>query len=173
MNMGIRTTRCAITSRQLEKVKARHVWASARASSNDDRFEDGTRVRMLYDGECPLCLREVNMLRRRDMENNIKFVDIADPAYMPEENAGVTFEQAMERIHAVYPDGSFVVDIAAFKAFYEQVGLGWVYKATEVEWINKALNIVYGYWAKNRLLITGRPDMETILNTKKEMCGTR
>jgi len=34
------------------------------------------------------------MLKRRDAENNyIKFVDIADPAYQPGENAGVTFEQ--------------------------------------------------------------------------------
>ena len=54
----------------------------------------------------------------------------------------------MERIHGIYPDGRFVVDIAAFKAFYELVGLGWVYKVTEVEFVNKALNAVYGVWAK-------------------------
>ena len=115
-------------------------------------------------------MREVDMLKRRDAENRfIKFVDIAADDYDPEDNAGVTFEQAMERIHGIYPDGRSVVDIAAFKAFYEQVGLGWVYAATEIEWINKALNAVYGLWAANRLAITGRPDLETIL-TKKRMC---
>lgn len=119
-------------------------------------------------------MREVDMLKRRDAENNyIKFVDIAAPDYAPEDNAGVTFEQAMERIHGVYPDGSFVVDIAAFKAFYELVGLGWVYKITEVEFVNKALNAVYGVWAKNRLAVTGRPDMATILAEKKTCASFR
>ena len=126
------------------------------------------RIKMLYDSECPLCMREVDMLRRRDAENNyISFVDIASPSYLPEDNAGISFEQAMERIHGIYPDGSFVVDIAAFKAFYELVGLGWVYKITEVGFVNKALNAVYGVWAANRLSITGRPDMDTILREKK------
>ena len=115
------------------------------------------RIKMLYDSECPLCMRVVDMLRRRDAENNyISFVDIASPSYLPEDNAGISFEQAMERIHGIYPDGSFVVDIAAFKAFYELVGLGWVYKITEVGFVNKALNAVYGVWAANRLSITGR-----------------
>ena len=113
------------------------------------------------------------MLKRRDAENKrIKFVDISSPTYSPEENAGISFEQAMERIHGVYPDGSFVVDIAAFKAFYELVGLGWVYKVTEVELVNRALNAVYKVWASNRLSITGRPDIETILREKRTCKAT-
>lgn len=51
-------------------------------------------IKMLYDGDCPLCMREVNMLRDRDAGvGKICFVDIADPAYSPDENAGITFEQ--------------------------------------------------------------------------------
>jgi len=64
----------------------------------------------------------------------------------------------MERIHGIYPDGRFVVDIAAFKAFYELVGLGWVYKVTAVEFINKALNAVYGVWAKVGVDLDRRAD---------------
>jgi hypothetical protein len=57
-------------------------------------------------------MREVEMLRRRDSGvGNICFVDIADPNYDPTAHAGVTFEQAMERIHAVLPDGQIVTDV--------------------------------------------------------------
>lgn len=49
---------------------------------------------MLYDGDCPLCMREVNMLRKRDKDQNkIRFVDISSAEYSPDDNAGITYEQ--------------------------------------------------------------------------------
>lgn len=43
---------------------------------------------------CPLCMREVNMLKRRDEgKGRIYFVDIDAPDYRPEDNAGITYEQ--------------------------------------------------------------------------------
>ena len=49
------------------------------------------------------------MLMRRDAgANRIAFVDVAAPNYSPEANAGISFEAAMERIHAVLPDGTIV-----------------------------------------------------------------
>lgn len=51
-------------------------------------------IRMLYDGDCPLCMREVNMLRRRDKEaGKIDFVDISSPQYDPAANANISYEQ--------------------------------------------------------------------------------
>ncbi len=59
---------------------------------------------MLYDGECPLCMREVNFLKRRDAGRGlVAFVDIADESYILEAHGGVDFETAMGRIHAVLP----------------------------------------------------------------------
>ena len=61
---------------------------------------------MLFDGDCPLCMREVEMLQRRDAgAGRICFVDVAAPDYDPARNAGISFEQAMERIHAVEVGG--------------------------------------------------------------------
>lgn len=49
---------------------------------------------MLYDGECSLCMKEVNFLRKRDAGvGKIDFVDIAAPTYRPQDNAGITFQQ--------------------------------------------------------------------------------
>lgn len=128
------------------------------------------KVKMLYDGDCVLCLREVKMLKSRDQgSGNICFVDIASPEYDPDENLNITFEQAMERIHVIFPDGRTATDIQAFKALYEQVGLGWVYAATRIPVIERTLNKIYSVWAKYRLPITGRPDLDVILQEKK-MC---
>ena len=64
--------------------------AGQRANSPNPAWQ----VRMLYDGDCPLCMREVNMLRRRDKSTgNIDFVDISSPEYVPAENAGISYEQ--------------------------------------------------------------------------------
>lgn len=58
-------------------------------------------------GDCPLCMREVEMLQRRDAgKGRICFVDVAAPDYDPAANAGISFEAAMERIHAIEADGT-------------------------------------------------------------------
>jgi predicted DCC family thiol-disulfide oxidoreductase YuxK len=35
-----------------------------------------TSLTLLYDGACPLCLREVKFLKRRDLHGRLAFVDI-------------------------------------------------------------------------------------------------
>ncbi|GAB2213211.1 hypothetical protein Droror1_Dr00021233 [Drosera rotundifolia] len=137
------------------------------------------KVKMLYDGDCPLCMREVNMLRERDKQYRaIKFVDISSEEYLPEDNQGLDYKTAMGRIHAILSDGTVVRDVelcitlfngaapflgvlglllgSAFRKLYEAVGLGWIYAITKYEPITTIANAVYGVWAKYRLQITGR-----------------
>ena len=126
---------------------------------------------MLYDGDCPLCMREVDMLKRRDEgKGNICFVDVAAPDFSPSDHAGISFEAAMERIHAVLPDGRVVKDVEVFRRLYEEVGLGWVYAVTRNPAVERAANAVYDVWAKYRLPLTGRPDLATVL-AEKRGCG--
>lgn len=57
-------------------------------------WKPGCEIRMLYDGECSLCMKEVNFLRKRDAAvGKIDFVDIAEPDYRPEDNAGISFRE--------------------------------------------------------------------------------
>jgi len=122
------------------------------------------QIKLLYDGDCPLCLKEVNFLRQRDAGRGlVKFVDIADPGYDAVANAGIDFATAMGRIHAILPDGTVLRDVAVFRRVYEILGLGWVYAITRIPVIEAIANRVYGVWAKWRLPLTGRPDIDTIL----------
>ena len=50
-------------------------------------------IRLLYDSDCPLCMREVAMLKSRDGDKGkIDFVDIASPSYKPAEYQGISYE---------------------------------------------------------------------------------
>jgi len=125
-------------------------------------------LRMLFDGDCPLCMREVNMLRDMDKgAGKIDFVDIAAADYDPAKNMDLDFETVMKSIHAILPDGKVVSGIEVFRRLYDAVGLGWVYAITEVPAVGRLADRVYDFWARNRMAVTGRPDLAVILAEKK------
>ena len=70
------------------------------------------KLTLLFDGGCPLCLREVNFLRSRDTHENIRFIDIDSPNYQPELYSGISYKSAMGRIHAINKSGEIIKDIA-------------------------------------------------------------
>lgn len=133
------------------------------------------KIKILYDGDCPLCLREINFLQKRDADRGlVKFVDITDKNYTPEENGGIDFETAMERIHGILPDGTVVKDLEVFRRVYQVLGIGWVYAPTKLPIIGAIANWIYNIWANWRLALTGRPDLKTIVEQKgcsQESCG--
>ncbi|MEM8805026.1 MAG: DUF393 domain-containing protein [Cyanobacteria bacterium P01_G01_bin.38] len=132
------------------------------------------QIKLLYDGECPLCMREVNFLQKRDAGRGlVAFVDIADDGYSSEANGGVDFETAMGRIHAVLPDDRVICDVAAFRRVYEILGMGWLYAPTKWPILGPLANWLYGVWADWRLKLTGRADLATLVAEREaRLCET-
>ncbi|MGB3650479.1 MAG: DUF393 domain-containing protein [Rivularia sp. (in: cyanobacteria)] len=129
-------------------------------------------IKLLYDGECPLCLREVNFLQKRDAgRGKVAFVDIAADDYSPEENGGIDFETAMGRIHGVLPDGTVIKNVEVFRRVYEALGMGWVYAITKLPILGALANFIYGIWADLRLRLTGRPNLDTVIKERRERLG--
>ncbi|MGQ4647292.1 DCC1-like thiol-disulfide oxidoreductase family protein [Lyngbya aestuarii] len=127
------------------------------------------QIKLLYDGECPLCVREVNFLRKRDAgRGRVTFVDIADNDYTPEIHGGVDFETAMGRIHAVLPDGTIIKNVEVFRRVYEILDMGWIYAATKLPVIGFIVDTLYEIWADWRLALTGRPDLATIISDRQQ-----
>ncbi|GLC37420.1 hypothetical protein PLESTB_001589300 [Pleodorina starrii] len=124
-------------------------------------------IRLLYDGDCPLCLKEVNFLRSRNQAGKVVFVDIASPEYDPAQNAGISFEQAMATIHGVTAEGRVYTGVEVFRLVYEAVGLGWVYAITKNPAVLALANSVYDVWAKYRTQLTGREALEVLLERRK------
>lgn len=122
------------------------------------------QINLLYDGNCPLCLREVNFLRQKDNGRGlVAFTDIAADDYAPEENGDVDFATAMGRIHAVRADGTVIKNVEVFRQVYDVLGMGWIYAPTRWPIVGALVDWTYGVWASWRLAVTGRPSLKTIL----------
>ena len=132
------------------------------------------KIQLLYDGECPLCLREVNFLRKQDRGRGlIDFVDVMNLDYVPEDHAGISFAAAMGRIHAIQSDGTVLEGVEVFRKIYSLLGLGWIYAATRWPLIKPLVEMLYDRWADSRLALTGRPPLETLVRDRQPHCSDR
>jgi predicted DCC family thiol-disulfide oxidoreductase YuxK len=132
--------------------------------------ESTWKIKLLFDGACPLCVREVNFLKRKDGDHHlIKFVDIAAEDYDPAENANIDFETAMGRIHAILPNGEIVQNVEVFRQIYDILGIGWIYAVTKLPMIGWLADLLYGVWADYRLLLTGRANLQTIVAQRQQL----
>ncbi len=114
-----------------------------------------SEIEVFFDGDCPLCRREVGFLRRRDQHGRILFTDIASPDF-DADAAGVPYERLMDEIHGRLPDGRWVRGVEVFRRLYAAVG--WRQLAALSRWsgISQALDLAYRVFASNRLRLTGR-----------------
>lgn len=116
---------------------------------DDERFE------VFYDGECPLCMREIRMLKKLDRKGRILFTDIAAPGFDPS-SLGVDQDQLMARIHGRLPDGALIEGVEVFRQLYSAVGLSPLVAATRLPGVSHLLDRGYRWFAENRLHLTGR-----------------
>ena len=112
-------------------------------------------IEVFYDGACPLCMREIALLKRKDRRHAIAFTDIANPSFDPS-SLGVSWPTLMERIHARLPDGTLIEGVEVFRRLYAAVGFGPLVAATRLPGITQLLYLSYRLFAKNRLKFTGR-----------------
>lgn len=130
------------------------------------------KVDLLFDSECPICLMEVNFLKKRDIENKILFTDLSSPDYDPIQHGNVTFEEGMKRLKAVLPDGRVVSGVEVFRKVYDAIGLGWIFSVTKMPIIGELADVLYDIWAENRLKITGRNDLATEINRRASQASS-
>jgi predicted DCC family thiol-disulfide oxidoreductase YuxK len=128
------------------------------AMTNDWEFK------LLYDGECPMCRREIDWLKRRNRAGRLAFEDIAAPDFDPG-RYGLTQSQVMGVMHGVYPDGRIVTRLDAFRQAYQLIGLGWVMAPTRWPGFRWLAARGYEWFARNRVAIGrffgARPACET------------
>lgn len=105
---------------------------------------------LFYDGQCPICQKEIAWLRYRNKLGKLAFQDINDEAF-ESKRYGKEFEDFMAEIHGVYPDGRLVKGVDAFIAAYTAVGLG--YLATPMAWtlLRPMFDWLYSLFARHRL----------------------
>jgi predicted DCC family thiol-disulfide oxidoreductase YuxK len=116
-----------------------------------------SQFEVFFDGDCPLCRREINFLRHRDKDSLIRFTDIAAPSF----DAGIynmTQEDFMAQIRGRMGDGRFVHGVEVFRQLYSAVGYRRAVRLSRVPGISWLLDQGYRWFAKNRLRLTRRCD---------------
>ena len=124
-----------------------------------------SKLTFLYDGACPLCLRETNFLKTKDSKKVINFVDISVD-YIPQNYKGISYEEAMANLHGILGNGEIIFGVDVLAYSYELVGLGWIYFPTKLPILSNFIRFLYRYWAKYRLKLTGRDNLEKICESK-------
>ncbi|KAG7472499.1 hypothetical protein MATL_G00109430 [Megalops atlanticus] len=139
--------------------------------SNGPRLTDSTRgVKVLYDGECPICVKEIRFLQylQKHRPAKIEFVDISMQDYDGRKYGGITYEMAMEEMHVIDEHDKVHRGIPAFTVMYSTVGLGWLGNFMSWSPIRPLLDRLYAIFAKNRLKWTGRDACTTGTCHKKQ-----
>ena len=106
-----------------------------------------------FDSGCPLCQREIALLRRLDRRGRIAFIDAADP------QAACPLDQAalLARFHAL-ENGRMLSGAAAFAAMWRAIPLLWpLGQAARLPLVERALE-----WAYLRFLKV-RPRLQRLL----------
>ena len=86
---------------------------------------------VFFDGECPLCRREIEMVRRLDRLGRLKLTDISDPGFDAKSYAGKSSDELMLEIHGRFLDSheskerklsNWVTGVEVFRQIYSEVG---------------------------------------------------
>ncbi|MBA1230672.1 DUF393 domain-containing protein [Pseudomonas viridiflava] len=125
---------------------------------------------LYFDGECPLCAREVNVLRARAAPHRLHFVDISDEAFDPVA-VGYTLEQMESALHARFDDGTWVTGLDATLWSWRAAGLGvW---AAPLSWpaFRPLLNVAYRLFCRWRPHLAWLPHPDGGARCGKNSCA--
>ena len=112
-------------------------------------------VTVFFDGECPLCRREIAVLRKLDRRKRIDFVDITSEEF-DASDLGTSHAALMAEIHGRSADGSIIKGVEVFRQLYAAVGFSRIVWLTRLPGVAQVLNLSYRVFARNRLKLTGR-----------------
>jgi len=102
---------------------------------------------IFYDGHCPLCLREIALLRRME-RGGLSFIDIhQQPDSSP---LAPGRDQLLRRLHLVASDGTWYIGLDATLRAWSHTPAGWLFKPLAWPLVNPVARFLYTQWADRR-----------------------
>ena len=78
------------------------------------------KLTVFFDGACPLCVKEINLMKRLDAKRRrIDFEDVSPPDASP--SCSISRQQLMARFHVQLPDGRIVDGAQAFTESWSRI----------------------------------------------------
>ena len=99
---------------------------------------------VFFDGQCPLCSREIEMIRRKDKMHRLKLTDISNPDFASNDFSN---ESLMREIHGRLPSGEYVKGVEVFREIYQRLGFSKFVAPTRLPGIRHLLDLAYRCFA--------------------------
>ena len=103
---------------------------------------------LLYDGQCPLCSREIAWLRSR-APRQLAFQDVHADGF-DSTILGVSLNDLLAEIHGISAEGSLIKGIDVFAIAYSAAGLNWLAAPLRWPWTRPLLKGFYSWFARYR-----------------------
>ena len=84
-------------------------------------------------------------MQSSNQKGHLRFIDINSSDFSLDLKYGISYKQAMERIHAFKSDGSAIKYIKVFQEAYSLIGLGWIYAPTKLTILENLLSLFMDY----------------------------
>jgi predicted DCC family thiol-disulfide oxidoreductase YuxK len=126
---------------------------------------------LYYDGDCPLCAREINLLRRRAAPERLQLVDISSATF-DAGALGLTHQAMQARLHARFADGRWLTGLDATLWSWRAAGLGrW---ATPLTWrpLRPVLELGYRLFCRLRPHLEWLPHPDASRRCRSNSCST-
>lgn len=118
--------------------------------------EPSWQFRVFFDADCPLCSKEIALIRRMDRgRGRVDLVDLSADDF-DATDYGLEQSTIEARIHGMYPDGRVVEGVDVFVEIYRALGWGWITAPARWPGFRTLLDLAYLWFARNRLRLTGR-----------------
>jgi predicted DCC family thiol-disulfide oxidoreductase YuxK len=85
-------------------------------ATQNDKTTTHHKARVLFDGQCALCRKSVQLLRSFDWLKRLDYVDVRDPSQADLQNPLVIGAPLLDQMHVLTPDNSKIYGgFAAFR----------------------------------------------------------
>lgn len=112
---------------------------------------------VLYDAECPLCVRQVALLQRLPRRGRLAFVPLQAALQAGTLPAGLTVERLRAQMHLVEPDGRIYAGAAAVARIAGMIPLiGALAHLYNLPLIRRVADRLYAWVARHRYRLSGR-----------------
>tara|TARA_S200000501_G_scaffold89971_1_gene83151 strand:+ start:349 stop:711 length:363 start_codon:yes stop_codon:yes gene_type:complete len=114
-------------------------------------------MKILYDSQCPICIRNKLFLKKRDNDNKLEFIDIHQDKKelntLISKYKKIDFNNLSSQIHVIHNNYA-IGGMDAIRIIYSEIGYKNFIKLTNLPIFKKIFNILYKFISKNRLKIS-------------------
>jgi predicted DCC family thiol-disulfide oxidoreductase YuxK len=108
---------------------------------------------LFYDGQCPLCQKEMSHLRKLNRDGHLRFEDIMAPDFV-QRFPNMDWHALNNRIHGMTDTGELITGLDVTHLAWSLVGKGWLYAPLRWPVIRWFADHAYHIFAKHRYTIS-------------------